>query len=218
MRIAVVGVGRMGTAIAWLLVRAGHEVRLTYSRTPERLEEIARSLGAGARALPPREAIDGADVVVLALQWNRVDDALAQLGAGDGALDGRILLDVGNPMTDEVDDDIVVPRGTSGAEEVARRAPGARVVKALNTIPSELLQAIGRRPVTPRPNTCVCGDDVGARAVVARLAAEMGLEPVDAGPLKVARWLEPFALVVAQLAYEQELGPALGVQFVPYPV
>lgn len=217
MRIAVVGVGRMGSAIAWLLVRAGHEVRLTYSRAPERLRAVAAALGERAREAAPREAVDGADVVVLAVQWDRVDDALAQLGAGDGALDGRILLDVGNPMTDDVDEDLAVPRGTSGAEEVARRAPRARVVKALNTIPAELLQAIGRHPVTPRPNTCVCGDDAAARAAVARLAAEMGLEPVDAGPLKVARWLEPFALVVAQLAYEQELGPALGVQFVPYP-
>jgi predicted dinucleotide-binding enzyme len=103
---------------------------------------------------------------------------------------------------------------TSGAEELARRAPEAKVVAAFNTIPSELLHAevLARHP-RERPEVVCCGDDAAAKETVAGLVRDAGCEPVDAGPLRVARYMEPFGLLVAQLAYEQGLGPELGYRF-----
>jgi hypothetical protein len=97
--------------------------------------------------------------------------------------------------------------------------PRARVVKAFNTVPSELLVAVGENGfagLRERPAVCFCGDDESAKDRVASLIREIGFEPVDSGPLRVARYLEPTALLVAQLAYEQDLGPELGIALVRY--
>jgi predicted dinucleotide-binding enzyme len=149
--------------------------------------------------------------VLLAVHWSRVEDALAQAGT----LDGTILLDCTNPMNAE-DTALTIGHTTSGAEEIGRRYANARVVKAFNTIPSELLRA-GPVVLEERAACCFCGDDPDAKQTAARLIRDTGLEPVDAGPLAMARYLEPFALLVAQLAYEQGLGPELGVRFVALP-
>jgi predicted dinucleotide-binding enzyme len=109
---------------------------------------------------------------------------------------------------------LVVAHTSSGAEELARMVPNARVVSAFNTVPSEVLFGVyeaGRKAA--RPGLVYCSDDGRAKHTVAELIRDAGFDPVDAGPLRIARYTEPFALLVAQLAYEGTGGPALAYRF-----
>ena len=207
MRIAILGAGRMGAGLGGLWARLGHDVTFAYARDPDRLARRARA--AGADAAPVAEAVGGAEAVLLAVHWSRVEDVLDQ--AGD--LAGRVVLNCCVPL-DATDSRIVTAPGTSGAEELAARRPGARWVSAFNTCPSESLAPVfARRDRAPRPQVLVCGDDAGARAVAHELARGIGYEPLDAGGLEAARFVEPFAMVTALLAYGQPGGPALTYRF-----
>jgi 8-hydroxy-5-deazaflavin:NADPH oxidoreductase len=112
------------------------------------------------------------------------------------------------------DTELVVGRTSSGAEQLGRRIPRARLVAAFNTVPSEVLfDVFAARRRARRPSLVYCGDNAEAKRTAARLIRDVGFEPVDAGPLKVARYAEPFALLVAQLAYEGKGGPELAYRF-----
>lgn len=105
---------------------------------------------------------------------------------------------------------LVLAHTASGAEALAGKLPGARVVSAFNTVPSEVLFGVfaSRRRAT-RPSLVYCGDDARAKRVAAELIRDVGFDPVDAGPLRIARYTEPFALLVGRLAYEGKGGPEL---------
>jgi predicted dinucleotide-binding enzyme len=209
MRIGILGSGLMGGKLGTLFARAGHEVVFSYSRGRGKLESLAREAGKSAHAGTPREAAQNADVVLLAVHWNRMDDVLRQ--AGD--LSGKVLVTCSLPMNDD-DTGLVVAHTSSGAEELATKAPGARVVSAFGTVPSEVLFAVFEaRDGDTRPSLVYCGDDEDAKDAAARLIRDVGFEPVDAGPLEVARYSEPFTLLVAKLAYEGDGGPALAYRF-----
>ncbi|HET7458923.1 MAG TPA: NAD(P)-binding domain-containing protein [Gemmatimonadaceae bacterium] len=213
MRIAILGAGLMGAALGRLWAQRGdHAVTFTYSRDPKKLERLAAEVGARAAA-SPADAVRDCDAVLVAVPWVRLDDAIARAG-GAGAFAGRVVVTCSLPM--EPGDNFVLALGltTSGAEELARRLPAARVVSAFNTVPSELLHESVLRTADARPEVVVCGDDDGARQVAEQLVRDAGCEPMDAGPLRIARYTEPFALLVAQLAYERGMGPALGYRFV----
>jgi len=109
---------------------------------------------------------------------------------------------------------MAVAHTSSGAEELAKRLPGARVVSAFHTVPSEVLFGVyeARRKIS-RPSLVYGGDDTHGKAVAAQLIRDAGFDPVDAGPLRIARYTEPFALLVAQLAYEGSGGPELAYRF-----
>ena len=110
--------------------------------------------------------------------------------------------------------ELVVAHTSSGAEEFARRLTNAQVVSAFNTIPSEVLFGVYEaKSKGRRPSLVYCGDDKGSKAVAAELIRDVGFEPLDAGPLRIARYTEPFALLVAELAYEGEGGPELAYRF-----
>lgn len=199
----------MGGKLGTLFARAGHEVVFSYSRSREKLQRLARDAGGSARSGSPAEAVQHADVLVLAVHWSRVDDVLRQ--AGD--LSGKVIVSCSLPMNTD-DTELVVGHTSSGAEEIAKKIPGARVVSAFGTVPSEVLFAVYEtRDDTPRPSLVYCGDDDDARELAAGLIRDVGFEPVDLGPLRMARYTEPFTLLVAQLAYESEGGPALVYRF-----
>jgi hypothetical protein len=199
----------MGGKLGTLFARAGHEVIFSYSHSQEKLEKLAQDAHGNARAGTPGEAAQDADVLLLAVHWSRIDDVLTR--AGD--LSGKILVTCSLPMNAD-DTRLVIAHTSSGAEELARKAPGARVVAAFNTVPSEVLFGVYEaRNNTPRPSLVYCGDDPGSKQVAAELIRDVGFDPVDAGPLRTARYTEPFALLVAQLAYEGEGGPELAYRF-----
>jgi predicted dinucleotide-binding enzyme len=199
----------MGGKLGTLLARAGHDVVFSYAHKRSKLEKLARDSGTTARTGTPREAAQDADVLLLAVHWSRVDDVLRQ--AGD--ISGKVLVSCSLPMTDD-DTALTVGHTSSGAEELARRAPEARVVAAFSTVPSEVLFAVFEpKDGKARPSLVFYGDDEDAKTTAARLIRDVGFDPVDAGPLRIARYAEPFALLIAQLAYEGEGTPALAYRF-----
>ena len=209
MRIGILGSGLMGGKLGTLFARAGHEVVFSYARTREKLDELARGAGGRARAGTPREAVERADAVLLAVHWSRLDDVLKQ--AGD--LSGKVVVSCSLPMKED-DSALVIAHTSSGAEALAQRLSKSRVVSAFNTVPSEVLfDVFASKGHGMRPSLVVCGDDEHAKEVASGLARDVGFEPIDAGPLRIARYTEPFALLVAQLAYEGEAGPELAYRF-----
>jgi predicted dinucleotide-binding enzyme len=209
MRVGIVGSGLMGGKLGTLFARAGHEVVFSYSRTPQRLAGLARDLGANARAGTPAEAARDADAVVLAVHWDRVDDALGQ--AGD--MTSKVLMTCLLPM-DTGNTRLVVANTSSGAEELARKAPRAHVVSAFNTVPSEVLFGVFEaRRKKARPSLVYCADDGRAKEVAVELIRDVGFDPIDGGPLQNARYTEPMGLLVAHLAYEGGHAPELAYRF-----
>jgi len=208
-RVGILGSGLMGGKLGTIFARAGHEVVFSYARSRKKLEELARDAGKNARAGTPAEAAADADALLLAVHWSRTDDVLAQ--AGD--LAGKVIVSCSLPMN-AANTALVVAHASSGAEALARKLPKARIVSAFNTVPSEVLFGVFEaRRKARRPSLVHCGDDAGAKRIAARLIRDAGFDPVDAGALRVARYTEPFALLVAELAYAGTGGPELGYRF-----
>jgi len=210
MRVGILGSGLMGGKLGTLFARAGHDVVFSYARSLQTLKRFARAAPGNARAGTPAEAARDADALLLAVHWSRVGDVLKQ--AGD--LSGKVIVTCSLPMNAD-DTDLVIAHNSSGAEELAKRVPRARVAAAFNTIPSEVLVGVfERRGGSSSPDMLYYGDDRAAKTVAAELARDVGFNPVDAGPLRTARYAEPFALLVAHLAYEGKGGPRLAYRFI----
>ncbi len=206
--IGILGAGRMGRALGRLWSRAGHQVGYAYARDRARLEALAREDGGAAWAGSVQEVAQASEVLLVAVPWHRLDDLLSQ--AGD--LGRKVVVSCSLPMTAD-DTALALGHTNSGAEDLARRLPGARVVSGFNTLPSELLTALANAVPARPPQVVLCGDDADAKATAAALARAVGLEPVDAGLLAIARYIEPFGLLVGQLAYAQGTDARLGYRF-----
>jgi len=209
MRVGILGSGLMGGKLGTIFARAGHEVVFSYARSEQKLKRLAREAKGKARPGTPREAAKEADALLLAVHWSRIDDVLNQTGD----LSGRVIVTCSLPMNDD-NTELVVAHTSSGAEELATMIPKAGVVCAFNTVPSEVLFGIyeARRKAT-RPSLVYCGDESSSKGIAAELIRDVGFDAVDAGPLRIARYTEPFALLVAQLAYEGKGGPELAYRF-----
>jgi predicted dinucleotide-binding enzyme len=213
MRIGILGSGLMGGKLGTIFARAGHEVVFSYARSEQKLKKLAGEAKGKARHGTPREAARDADAVLLAVHWSRFDDVLEQ--AGD--LSGKVVVSCSLPMNEE-NTELVVGRTSSAAEELAKKIPRARVVSAFNTVPSEVLfDVYEARRKASRPSLVYCGDDRRGKELAAGLIRDVGFDPLDAGPLRIARYTEPFALLVGQLAYEGTGGPELAYRFERFP-
>jgi NADPH-dependent F420 reductase len=199
MKIAIIGTGQVGAALGGRWARNGHEI-IFGSRDPqgEKALSVARSGSGNARVVSNKDAMAAGEVVVLAVPWPATRETLAQAGS----LAGKILIDAVNPLGAE---GLAVSGNTSAAEQIASWAPGARVVKAFNSTGSGNMANADYGGA--KPSLFLCGDDAEAKKVVAGLAAELGFEPIDSGPLWMARALEPLALLWVRLAYSEGLGP-----------
>lgn len=187
MRIAMIGKGNVGQALALGLRRAGHEVVFGV-RDPQAPDQ--RTVA---------EAVAGAELAVLAVPYA----AALEVAASVPDWAGTVLVDATNPIAPGLSG-LSVGTTTSGAEQIAARARNARVVKAFNTTGAENMahpDYAGGRPMMP-----VAGDDADARRAVLGLASALGFEAVDAGPLSAARYLEPFAMTWIHLAFKCGLG------------
>ncbi|MDJ0976295.1 MAG: NADPH-dependent F420 reductase [Planctomycetota bacterium] len=208
MDIAIIGSGNVGGTLARRWAAGGHTVRFG-SRNPEseKLTALVAEIGDNASATTIAGACEGADVLVLATPWSATEDAITAMGD----LTGRVLIDCTNPLKDDLSG-LAIGTDTSGAELVQGWAPGARVVKALNTTGSTNMEnpAYGADTVT----MFVCGDDAEAKGVVTELVSALDFEVCDAGPLSAARYLEPTAMLWIHLAYQQGLGPNIGFRLV----
>jgi NADPH-dependent F420 reductase len=200
MRIAIIGSGNVGGALGRAWGSRGHLI--TYGvrhLASEKVRQLVEESGRGARATTVAELAVEAEIVLLAVPWSAAEVALQD--AGD--LAGKIVVDATNPLRPNMSG-LELGHTTSGGEKVAAWAPGARVVKAFNTVGAVHMAEpmIGGE----RASMLVCGDDAAAKETVMNLAEELGFEPIDAGPLTQARLLEPLAMLWISLAYTCGLG------------
>jgi hypothetical protein len=209
MRIGILGSGLMGGKLGTIFARAGHEVVFSYARSEQKLKRLSREAKGTARAGTPGEAARESGVLLLAVHWSRVDDVLKQ--AGD--LSGKVIVSCSLLMNAD-NSDLVIAHTSSGAEALASKIRQAHIVSTFGTVPSEVLFSVfDARRRANRPSMVYCGDDAGAKDVAATLIRDVGFEPVDAGPLRIARYMEPFSLLMGQLAYEGDGGPEVAYRF-----
>lgn len=201
MRIGTIGTGNMGRSLGSAWTRAGHDVMFG-SREAEKGGAVARAAGGAARSGSYAEAARFGEVVLLATPWQGTEAAVR----GAGSLEGKVLLDCTNPLAPDFSS-LVVGHTSSAGEEVARWARGARVVKGFNAISSVHIDATPRTGFPEAPSVFYAGDDGDAKGTVRLLITDLGLDPVDAGPLTSARWLEPLAMLWVFLAYALGQGP-----------
>lgn len=207
MNIGIIGSGRIGSGLGKIWCRR-NRIYFSYSRDRDKLAFLARACP-DAAAATPAEAAAASEVVLLAVPWPQVADALSQAGS----LAGKVVIDCTNPLTPDRSG-LAIGHTTSAAEELARMAPGAQVVKAFNTAFAEIYEEKSRLFGSRRLSMLYCGDDAEAKATVARLISEVGFDPVDAGPLTSARLLEPLAMLMVQLGYGMKMGPNIGLNLI----
>lgn len=201
MNIAILGAGNVGGALGKGWATKGHAIYFGVPEpTNEKMSTLLKSIGKNARAGSVHDAAQNAEIVVLATPWPATRDAV--LAAGK--LSGKIVVDCTNPLEPDLSG-LSIGHTTSAAEEVAKWAAGARVVKAFNTTGAGNMANThyGDKEIT----MCIAGDDGPAKTVVIGLAQDLGFETVDAGALRIARLLEPFAMLWIHLAIQQGLGP-----------
>ena len=185
MKIAVVGAGDVGGAVAQAVVKAGHTVVVT-ATDPGHAQAVADQVGGASADVV--DAVRSADVVVLAVPYAAVADIAGQLGDVAG---GKVVIDATNPLSADMSAMVVTER--SGAEEVQAQLPGARVVKAFNTV-FAANQADGAVDGTVLDGF-YAGDDDAAKGTVRQLLADIGFRPIDAGPLARSLALEHMAFL-----------------------
>lgn len=181
-KIGIIGNGNVGSALKRGLERAGYSVR---------------NIGKDPKGV--RETAAWGEVVILAVPFSAVDDAIRGMGE---SVDGKTLLDVTNVVTSDYQ--LALGCTTSGAEELQKKAPGARVIKAFNTAFAGHMDTgrVKNEPIT----LFVAGDDAEAKSTVLQLGREIGFDAVDAGPLQNARWLETLGYFHIQLGYMLKMG------------
>jgi NADPH-dependent F420 reductase len=200
MKIAVIGTGNVGGTLGRRWAEQGHEV-VFGARDPdaEKVRDVLLSAGSNARAAAIADAAASATVVVLATPWSAAQSAIEAAGN----LSGKIVVDCTNPIRTGLTG-LALAVDTSAGEHIAQWAPGARVVKAFNTIGSKNMAdpIYGRDKAT----LLVCGDDAEAKETVGDLATQLDFDVIDAGGLDAARHLEAFALLWIHMAYGAGLG------------
>jgi hypothetical protein len=172
-RIGIVGAGRIGGNCATQFAKGGHEVKLSFSRDPSRLEALAAGIGDAASVGSPAEATAFGEVVVFSVPWDLIDEALLEAGS----LEGKIVIDT----TNQYGSNNLPGEGETAAQHNAVRMHGARYTKSFNTLTSAFQAEAASRPEGERAVQWVCGDDDEAKKVVMRLIADAGYAPVDIG-------------------------------------
>ncbi|HSG58016.1 MAG TPA: NAD(P)-binding domain-containing protein [Woeseiaceae bacterium] len=189
--IAIIGTGNVGMALGTEFAARGNTI-VYGSRNPdsEKTRALVEKTGAGASAALPGEAASGADIVVLAVPGMVVETVVRGLGE----LERKIVIDATNPLVMTEARQFEFGVATSNGEIVQAALPGARVIKAFNTIPWQVMIDPGqsaRLPLVP-----LSGDDAEAKARVAELVSALGLRPLDFGPIWYSRWTELTATIM----------------------
>ncbi len=196
MKIGIIGSGNMGGSLAKIWAYKGHEILIT-STSPEQTKQVVESIGKNVKMGTTREATHFGDVVVFAFPFESLQNVISK----GGSFDGKIIIDLINPLTSDALG-LLMGHSTSAAEEIAKLLPKAKIVKAFNTIASPVLQS--EQGVVfggIAPDVYYCGDDDEAKAIVKPLIEDAGFEAIESGPLANARYLEPIAEFVIQLAF-----------------
>ena len=190
MHIAIIGKGNVGTALQAGLSQLWHQV-LTVGRNPQLVHQAALA----------------SELIILAMPYSETDNVVTALGV---AADGKVVVDATNLLTDSLH--LAAGFDTSGAEQLQQKLPAARVVKAFNTCFAATMST--GHVKGEQLAGLVAGDDAAAKQTVLDMVDALGFDAVDAGPLQMARYLEPMALLNIRLAYVQGLGPNMGFRLV----
>ncbi len=212
MKIGIIGAGNIGGTLGTLWLSRGHNVLFgvrdknnpkvqAILNSPDRQVREAHEARLGSVS----EACDFGTVILLAVPWPAVAEVLR--AAPD--LQNKILIDCTNPLGPGLSG-LAIGFSTSAAEEIARMARGARVVKAFNTLGSGNLNDLSFGSL--QADTFICGDDSEAKNIVKKLAEDIGFNVVDSGPLTQARLLEPLAMLWISLAYRYGYGPDIAIK------
>jgi NADPH-dependent F420 reductase len=199
MKIGIIGAGNVGGTLGRILSQKGHEI-VWGVKDPQssKVQSAVESTGGKALAASVQEAASHGEVLILATPWNATQEAIAS----SGNLTGKIIIDATNPIE-------MTPAGlaagltigytTSAAEEIAKWASGALVVKAFNNIGASCFENLHFGSQTA--SAFICGDDLEAKKIVTNVAQDIGFEVIDAGDLKQARLLEPLGMLWIHLAF-----------------
>ena len=197
MRVGIIGAGNMGSAFARRLSVAGHDVLIT-SRTLDEAKRVAKTLPERVEAVEQSQLGGRADLLIAATPFGEQVNALRSVGN----LSGKTVIDISNPLTADMSG-LTVGHTTSAAEEIAKALGTAKVVKAFNTIFAQLL---GDSSGSGRVQVFYAGDDENAKRMVRTLIESMRFEPIDAGPLRNARLLEPLGMLNIYFGYMAKMG------------
>jgi 8-hydroxy-5-deazaflavin:NADPH oxidoreductase len=195
-KVTIIGAGNMARGIGTRVVSGGNELELV-ARNRQAAEELAGEIGGSVG-----DGVSG-DVVVLAVPYGAVDDVISTHG---DALRGKVVVDITNPVDWSTFDGLVTPSDSSAAEEIAKQAPDAHVVKAFNTAfaPTVAAGQVAGQPL----DVFLAGDDADAKEKVASVVEAGGMRPLDVGPLKRARQLEQLGFL--HITAQEPLGAGFG--------
>ena len=195
MKIGIINAGNIGRTLAKAWLKAGHQLKLAKAGDQTKLENFLKTVE-GATKGTAKEAAEFGDVALFSVYWPNLEATLAEVGE----LDGKIVIDTMNPLkvTPEFEHyhDLEFMKSNSTSEELQKRLPSSRVVKAFSTMSADLLNATrwGKNPVTPA--VLIAGDDPTAKKVVSLLARDAGFQAFDAGELANSRYIEQMGVLL----------------------
>jgi 8-hydroxy-5-deazaflavin:NADPH oxidoreductase len=204
--IGVIGSGNMGASMGKIWAAKGHKVLFSFSKDQEKLRAVAAAAGPNACTGTPAGAVAFGELILFSVPWTAVPEALKAAGA----FQGKTLFSCVNCLKPDFNG-LEVGTSTSAAEEIVKRAPGAKMVEAIPPM-AQILAADSRRLDRQQISVFYCGNDLVAKASVASLLRDLDLDPVDAGPLTSARYIEQAGMLCVQLAYGLSMGPKLGMK------
>jgi len=202
MSIAIIGPGNMGLGLARLFAAKGQNVALAH-KDVEVAERLAAEIDSNVQGKTIADAVLGADIVIIATPYDAAAAAINEAGN----LTGKILVDITNPITPDYMA-LTIGHTTSAAEEIAKLAPDAHVVKAFNTVFWQALPFEVRKG-NPAVQVLLAGDDEDAKKTVANMVTDLEFEAIDAGPLANARYIEPVGELNIHLGYALGWGTAI---------
>jgi predicted dinucleotide-binding enzyme len=178
LNIGILGAGNIGATAAKLFAAVGHHVRIANSRGPQSLQALVSQLGENVRAATAEDAVAFGDVVLIAVPWPHKEDAIPDAGP----YDDKIVIDAMNPYTEDFELEDLGNRTSS--EIIKTLVPGARLVKAFNTLYYKRLASEGKPSgAKDRLTVFIAGDDAQAKEIVAKLIDEIGFDTIDTGSL-----------------------------------
>lgn len=209
MKIGILNAGNLGSRLARVWAAAGHELVVAKDGEDRKIAPLLAELGDKARLGTIREAAEFGDAVLFSIYWPRVEAIVAEVS---GALDGKVVIETMNPLGVTADfvhfHDLEFMRDSSTSEDLQRRLPKARIVKAFNLMAAPVLEAAAWSGSPAQPSIFYVSDDAAAGKVTRDLIADAGFKPVNAGPLEGARQLEQVGVLLHHIADHEFAGDA----------
>ncbi len=200
MKIGIIGTGNVGGTLGRRWALSGHHVEFgTRDANSAKMKELLAKAGKNAKAVSVEDAVKNNEIVVLTVPWT------AALGIVKSIKNwkGKILVDCTNPLKSDFSG-LAIDHNGSAAEEIAKMATGAKVIKAFNTVGSLVME--NPNFVDGKAVLLIGGDDLNAKAEISKLAVDLGFDVLDAGGLSSARYMEHFAMLWIHMAFHQKLG------------